>query len=329
MKFNSYYDTVGDLNTIINTFGLNEKKSEKLKYYVNSYIASYLSKDNRCKPDQNDNIPNNNVDGNDSIIDLSASVSNTSPNIAQDSKINTHNTYNIQNINNNIQQNSNCTNNAPYFHNDNISINNNIQQIHNCRNNARYYHNNNNTINTNKNSYSYFNTTPPSHNINNTSLHPIIHHKFPNIQFIDLPNNNINYLPIQPYPLFSIMCFEITTYGNNKLGLKLKKEMSQLLTECTKRNKLLFLTIAQFRMIREVASVNHQPLNQLNEHQSFDHNRKFFRPSKHIFGNYLVKFERCFSSCCNYDINKFIVINNKYCSSKRLISCDKCNLSTS
>ena len=72
------------------------------------------------------------------------------------------------------------------------------------------------------------------------------------------------------------MCFEITTYGNNKLGLKLKKEMSQLLTECTKRNKLLFLTIAQFRMIREVASVNHQPLNQLNKHQSFDHNRKFF-----------------------------------------------------
>ena len=167
---------------------------------------------------------------------------------------------------------------------------------------------------------------PPSYNIKNTSLCPIIHHEFPNIQFIGLPNNNINYLPIQPYPLFSIMCFEITTYGNNKLGLKLKKEMSQLLTECTKRNKLLFLTIAQFRMIREVASVNHQQHNQLNERQSFDHNRKYFRPSKHIFGNYLVKFERCFSSCCNYDINKFTVINNKYCSSKRLITCNKCNL---
>ena len=100
--------------------------------------------------------------------------------------------------------------------------------------------------------------------------------------------------------------------------------MSQFLTECTKRNKLLFLAIAQFRMIQEVASVNHHQHNQLNEHQLFDHNRKFFRPSKHIFGKYLVKFERCFSSCCNYDVNKFTKINNQYGSSKRLISCETC-----
>ena len=137
---------------------------------------------------------------------------------------------------------------------------------------------------------------------------------------------NFNYLSTTAIPIINITCFEIFSDRHNKTGLKLKKDLSRHLVSCinSKTNaKMISLILSQFQMIREVASINFKNSNS-SKHKCFLENRKLFRPSKHVFVKYLVKFEKCFSGCCSYDVDTFIGLNSDYCGSNRLLSCNQC-----
>ena len=73
------------------------------------------------------------------------------------------------------------------------------------------------------------------------------------------------------FPAINITCFEVFSDRHNKIGLKLKKDLSSHLVSCinSKTNaKMVSLILSQFQMIRKVAFIKFQNDNS-SEHECF------------------------------------------------------------
>ena len=312
-KMNFNHDQVdgNNLNNILSSFGLNDTKTNQIKYFINNFISRSLSNTHNSSGNANSNNQNNG-NSNDPINNVH---NNVNPSSTDNNNVFPPTTMN--NINNNVNSQNNHNNNT-----ENVVINNNnitLQQVTTNNNNSNINNNHNNTP-----CFNEYNTNV-GYNVNNILNNRRFQHiLYPNNFFIH--DVNFNYLSSSSFPTIDVTCFEVSSDRHNKTGLKLKKNLSKHLISCIKSKthaKFISLVLAQFRMMREVASMNYLNDNS-SEHECFIGNRKLFRPSKHIFVNYLVKFEKCFSSCCSYNVETFVITNPEYCSSNRLLGCTMC-----
>ena len=282
MKFNKNSFDGDNLNNILSSFGLNNTKTNQLKYYINNFISCSLS----------NNINNNNQNSSNSDNEQN----DTNPNDALNDVDNNNNFLNTDNINENTYTTTKPVNNNTNLSNINNSNSENVV-INNTNITLQHVMNNNSNSHNNNNIAQY-------PNLYNNNIHYNVNKNFNNNMYthilytnnVFLCNVSFNYLSTTAFPIINITCIEFFSDRHNKTGLKLKKDLSRHLISCinSKTNdKMISLILSQFRMIREVASIKFQNDN-LSEHECFFENRKLFRPGKHNFVKYLVKFEKFF-----------------------------------